>query len=64
VRRSSVRWADLPVWVGNRLARRGDRGSGPRTAAYARRPPVYNWIVLIVMIAKIIPDLARGTRAY
>jgi hypothetical protein len=50
--------------VGNRLARRGDRGSGPRTAAYARRPPVYNWIVLIVMIAKIIPDLARGTRAY
>lgn len=53
----------FPYGVGNRLTRRGDRGSGERTAEYRRRPPVYNWIALTVMIAKIIPDVAHDTRA-
>jgi hypothetical protein len=50
--------------VGNRLARRGDRGSGSAPPSTHVDRPVYNRIALIDMIAKIIPDLARGTRAY
>jgi hypothetical protein len=42
--------------------RSGAPASAPPSTHVDR--PVYNWIVLIVMIAKIIPDPARGTRAY
>jgi hypothetical protein len=40
----------------------GAPASAPPSAHVDR--PVHNWIALTVMIAKIIPDVAHGTRAY